>query len=382
MFEDFVNFVQDLYSTQEPIPLHAPQFLGNEKKYLIETIESTFVSSVGEFVDYFESSVQNYTGIKYAIATVNGTAAIHLALKLSGAARDTEVITQSLTFVATCNAIRYCEANPVFIDVEKSTLGLSPQSLQEFLEENCELRDDGFCWNKSTNRRIVACLPMHTFGLPVQLDEINHICNRFNIELIEDAAESMGSFYKEHHTGYIGKLSAMSFNGNKIITTGGGGMILTNDEELAHTAKHITNTAKIPHIWSFEHDQIGYNYRLPNLNAALGVAQMESLSMYVKSKRLLARKYQDWGSDHGLIFVKEPADTRSNYWLNVAITENEKSRDLMLKITNNSKVMTRPIWTPMHKLAMNNDCQKSDMKNTEWLFSRIVNVPSSPLVLS
>ncbi|SVC33408.1 uncharacterized protein METZ01_LOCUS286262, partial [marine metagenome] len=382
MFEDFVNFVRDLYSTQEPIPLHAPQFHGNEKKYLIETIESTFVSSVGEFVDYFESSVQNYTGIKYAIATVNGTAAIHLALKLSGAARDTEVITQSLTFVATCNAIRYCEANPVFVDVEKSTLGLSPQSLQEFLEEYCELRDDGFCWNKSTNRRIVACLPMHTFGLPVQLDEIKHICDRFNIELIEDASESMGSFYKENHTGYIGKLSAMSFNGNKIITTGGGGMILTNDEELAHTAKHITTTAKIPHIWSFEHDQIGYNYRLPNLNAALGVAQMESLPIYVESKRLLARKYQDWGSEHGLIFVKEPSDTRSNYWLNVAITENEKSRDLMLKITNNNKVMTRPTWTPMHKLAMNHDCQKGDMKNTEWLFSRIVNVPSSPIVVS
>ena len=382
MFEDFVNFVQDLYSTQEPIPLHAPQFHGNEKKYLIETIESTFVSSAGEFVNYFENSVQNYTGIKYAIATVNGTAAIHLALKLSGAARDTEVITQSLTFVATCNAIRYCEANPVFVDVEKSTLGLSPQSLQEFLEEYCELRDDGFCWNKSTNRRIVACLPMHTFGLPVQLDELKHICDSFNIELIEDASESMGSFYKEHHTGYIGKLSAMSFNGNKIITAGGGGMILTNDEELAHTAKHITTTAKIPHIWSFEHDQIGYNYRLPNLNAALGVAQMESLPIYVESKRLLARKYQDWGSEHGLIFVKEPADTRSNYWLNVAITENEKSRDLMLKITNNSKVMTRPAWTPMHKLAMNHDCQKGDMKNTEWLFSRIVNVPSSPLILS
>ncbi len=382
MFEDFVNFVRDLYSTQEPIPLHAPQFHGNEKEYLIETIESTFVSSMGEFVDYFERSIQNYTGIKYAIATVNGTAAIHLALKLSGAARDTEVITQSLTFVATCNAIRYCEANPVFVDVEKSTLGLSPQSLQEFLEEYCELRDDGFCWNKSTNRRIVACLPMHTFGLPVQLDEIKHICDSFNIELIEDASESMGSLYKENHTGYIGKLSAMSFNGNKIITTGGGGMILTNDEELAHTAKHITTTAKIPHIWSFEHDQIGYNYRLPNLNAALGVAQMESLPMYVKSKRLLARKYQDWGDEHGLIFVKEPANTRSNYWLNVAITENEKSRDLMLKITNNSKIMTRPTWTPMHKLAMNYDCQKSDMKNTEWLFNRIVNVPSSPLVIS
>jgi perosamine synthetase len=382
MFEDFVNFVRDLYSTQEPIPLHAPQFHGNEKKYLLETVESTFVSSMGEFVDYFERSVQNYTGIKYAIATVNGTAALHLALKLSGAARDTEVITQSLTFVATCNAIRYCEANPVFVDVEKSTLGLSPQSLEEFLEEYCELRDDGFCWNKSTNRRIVACLPMHTFGLPVQLDEIKHICDRFNIELVEDAAESLGSFYKEHHTGNIGKLSAMSFNGNKIITSGGGGMILTNDEELAHTAKHLTTTAKIPHIWSFEHDQIGYNYRLPNLNAALGFAQMESLPAYVESKRLLARKYQDWGSENGLIFLKEPADTRSNYWLNVAITENEKSRDLMLKITNNSKVMTRPTWTPMHKLAINHDCQKGDMKNTEWLFRRIVNVPSSPILVS
>jgi len=382
MFDDFVNFVRDLYSTQGPIPLHAPQFNGNEKKYLIETIDSTFVSSVGKFVDCFENSVQDYTGIKYAIATVNGTAAIHLALKLSGAARDTEVITQSLTFIATCNAIRYCEANPVFVDVNKSTLGLSPQSLQEFLEEYCELRDDGFCWNKSTNRRIVACLPMHTFGLPVQLDEIKNICDQFHIELIEDASESMGSFYKEQHTGYIGKLSAMSFNGNKIITSGGGGMILTNDEELAHTAKHITTTAKIPNILSFEHDQIGYNYRLPNLNAALGVAQMENLPIYVENKRLLARNYQDWGSENGLIFIKESPDTRSNYWLNVAITENQKSRDLMLKVTNKSKVMTRPAWTPMHKLSMNHDCQKGDMKNTEWLFSRIVNVPSSPLVLS
>ena len=327
MFDDFVNFARDLYSTKDFIPLHAPQFHGNEKKYVLDTINSTFVSSVGEFVDKFENSVSKYTGIKYAIATVNGTAALHLALKLSGVEKNTEVITQSLSFIATCNAIHYCDAFPVLVDVEKSTLGLSPESLLEFLEEYSELRDDGYSWNKSTNRKIVACLPMHTFGFPVELAKISQICARFNIELIEDASESMGSFYKEKHTGCIGKLSAMSFNGNKIITAGGGGMILTNDEELAHTAKHLTTTAKIPHIWSFEHDQIGYNYRLPNLNAALGVAQMESLPAYVESKRLLARKYQDWGSENGLIFVKEPADTRSNYWLNVAITENEKSRD-------------------------------------------------------
>jgi len=377
MFDDFVRFVRDLYGTDEFIPLHAPIFSGNEKKYLLETIDSTFVSSVGEFVNEFERKITQYTSIKYAIATVNGTAALHVALKLSGVEQDTEVITQSLTFVATCNAIRYCGAKPVFVDVDRSTLGLSPKSLEAFLEGYCELRDDSFCWNKSSNRRVTACLPMHTFGFSVKLDEIKEICDRYNIELVEDAAESLGSLYKGHHTGSTGKVSATSFNGNKIITTGGGGMILTNDEESAVCAKHITTTAKVPHRWAFEHDEVGFNYRLPNLNAALGVAQMETLSTYVESKRRLAKQYQEWGNEHGLQFVQEPVNTRANYWLNVVVTECKQQRDDMLEVTNNSNVMTRPIWTPMHKLSINQDCHKGNMTNTEWLHERIVNVPSS-----
>ena len=288
MYKDFVKFVQEIYSTTDLIPLHAPQFRGNEKKYLLETIESTFVSSVGEFVDEFERKLERYIGVKHAIATVNGTAALHICLKLAGVLQDTEVITQSLTFVATCNAIHYCGATPIFVDVDRTTLGLSPQSLDNFLQEHCEVRDDGQCWNRSTNRQVVACLPMHTLGIPAQLNEIKQVCDQYSLTLIEDAAESLGSFYNGKHTGSIGKMSAVSFNGNKIITTGGGGMILTNDEELAIRAKHLTTTAKRPDSWVFEHDQVGYNYRLPNLNAALGVAQMETLPVFVEKKRQIA----------------------------------------------------------------------------------------------
>lgn len=377
MFEDFIQFVRELYGTNDFIPLHEPRFLGNEKRYLLETIDSTFVSSVGKFVDEFESRVAEYTDVKHAIATVNGTAALHVALKLVGVEQDTEVITQSLTFVATCNAIRYCGAKPVFVDVDRLTLGLSFQSLQEFLDEYCELRDDGHCWNISSNRRITACLPMHTFGFPVHLDEIKQICDRYHIELIEDAAESLGSLYNGQHTGGIGKLSAVSFNGNKIITTGGGGMVLTNDDELAIRARHITTTAKVPQRWGFEHDEIGFNYRLPNLNAALGVAQMESLPAYVENKRWIAQQYQEWGKNYSLQFVEEPVHTRSNYWLNVALTRDKSHRDAMLETTNKNNVMTRSAWTPMHKLAMNQNCQNSDLTNTEWLFDRLLNVPSS-----
>ena len=379
MFDDFVDFVRNIYRSDGVIPLHEPRFVGNEKKYINECIDSTYVSSVGEYVNEFEKKVEEYTGIKYAISTMNGTAALHLSLLLSGVKPDTEVITQSLTFVATCNAIRYCGAIPVLVDVDLETLGLSPECLESFLNEHAELRDDGFCWNKSSNRRLVACVPMHTFGFPVHLDEIKDICDRYNILLVEDAAESIGSLYKGNHTGCIGKVSALSFNGNKIITTGGGGMILTNDAEIAARAKHITTTAKIEHRWFFEHDEIGYNYRLPNLNAALGVAQMESLEAYLKSKRSLAILYQEWGDEHGLPFMKEPASTNSNYWLNVALTSNKSDRDRFLNITNNRNIMTRPMWMPMHKLAINQDCQHSAMTNSEWLFDRAVNVPSSIL---
>ena len=379
MFDDFICFVQDLYSSTDLVPLHEPQFRGNEKKYLLETIDSTFVSSVGKFVDEFELKVAEYTGVKHAIATVNGTAALHIALKLAGVEHNSEVITQSLTFVATCNAIRYCNAKPLFIDVDKTTLGLSPESLENFLQQNTEIRDDGFCWNKSSNKKILACIPMHTFGFPVKLERIKNICDQYNVTLVEDAAESLGSLYKNMHTGSIGKLAALSFNGNKIITTGGGGMILTNDDELAKKAKHITTTAKLTHSWAFNHDEIGYNYRLPNLNAALGVAQIELLPEYLKNKRKIANTYQKWGKEHGIEFISEPDDTKANYWLNVAVMQDKQQRDQILEETNSRKVMTRPVWTPMHQLTMNQDCQKSELVNTEWLSDRIVSVPSSPI---
>ena len=377
MFDDFIRFVQELYGTKELIPLHSPRFNGNEKKYLLETIDSTFVSSVGEFVNRFEQQVADYTGSSHAIAVVNGTVALQIALKLSGARYNTEVITQSFTFVATSNAIRHCGAVPVFVDVNRSTMGLSPKSLEEFLEGQCELRDDGTCWNRLSNRQVVSCLPVHTFGFPAQLNEIKKICDHYNIVMVEDAAESLGSFYGKKHTGVIGKLAALSFNGNKIITTGGGGMILTNDNKLAKQARHITTTAKKPHKWEFNHDEVAYNYRLPNLNAALGVAQMESLLEYIKNKREVAHQYQAWGARNNMNFIQEPANTKANYWLNVVIMQDKRYRDQILEATNNRNIMTRPAWVPMHKLSINQDCQCSDMRNTEWLYDRVVNVPSS-----
>jgi perosamine synthetase len=376
-YEEFVKFVQDLYGTTEPIPLHAPKFKGNEKKYLLETIDSTFVSSIGQFVTQFEQKVAAYTGAKHAVATVNGTAALQIALKLAGVEENSEVITQSLTFVATCNAVRYCGAKALFVDVDRTNLGLCAESLAEYLQQNTNIRDDGNCWNRTSNRKISACLPMHTFGFPVELENINRVCKQYRIPLLEDAAESLGSYYKNRHTGTLGKLSVLSFNGNKIITTGGGGMILTNDEELAGRAKHITTTAKVPHKWEFNHDEIGYNYRLPNLNAALGVAQMELLPDYVKIKREIAHQYQKWGEEYGIVFVKERTNTEANYWLNTVIMQDIKQRDQFLEKTNSRDVMTRPAWTPMHKLEINKDCQYGDMRNTEWLAERIVNVPSS-----
>jgi len=377
MFKSFVGFVKEIYETNEFIPLHEPRFIGNEKKYVLDTIDSSFVSSVGAYVERFESEIAKYTGANYAIATVNGTAALHIALKLAHVSSGDEVITQSLTFVATCNAIRYCGAEPVFVDVDKKTLGLSASSLQVFLDEYCEIRDDGFCWNKVSNRIVRACLPMHTFGFPVHLDEIKAVCDRYNIILVEDAAESLGSQYKGQHTGTIGDLSALSFNGNKVMTAGGGGMVLTNNEAIAIRAKHITTTAKKPHKWSFIHDEMGYNYRMPNLNAALAVAQLESLPAMIENKRALALQYQEWGKNNGLSFVNEPENTMANYWLNTVITENKGEQLAMLEYTNSHGVMTRPVWVPMHKLAMNRQCQSVELTNTEWLSDRLVNVPSS-----
>ena len=370
--ENFIRFVREFYQTDDFIPLHEPRFIGNEKKYLNDAIDSTFVSSVGEYVNRFECEFADYVGTKFAVATVNGTAALHIALKVAGVSPNTEVITQALTFVATCNAITYCSASPVFVDVDLDTLGLSPVSLRKFLEENTALIK-GQCVNKTTGKIISACVPMHTFGHPCRIDEIKEVCSQYNISLVEDSAEALGSSYKEKKLGSFGDLSAFSFNGNKIMTTGGGGMITTDDEELAKKCKYLTTTAKVPHKWEFHHDEIGYNYRMPNLNAALGCAQLENLDYFLKSKRALASKYQSSFSNA----LKEPPNSKANYWLNAIALKNKKEQHAFLEATNASGIMTRPIWRLMNELPMFSSCQKSDLANSEQLSSTIVNIPSS-----
>ena len=375
MFEKSIHFIKELYGNKDFIPLHEPVFFGNEKKYLNECIDSTFVSSVGKFVDKFEEMVADYTGAKYAVATVNGTAALHIALKLVGTDEESEVITQPLTFIATCNAISYCRAQPVFVDVDRETMGLSPESLYAFLEKET-VQKNGACYNKITGKKITAAVPMHTFGHPCRIDEIATICHAFNIALVEDAAESLGSYYKGRHTGTFGRVAAFSFNGNKTITTGGGGMIITNDETLARHAKHLTTTAKIPHPYAYMHDEIGYNYRMPNLNAALGCAQIEVLDTILANKRTIAKAYKTFFDAEGMSFVTEKSNTKANYWLNALIFENSEERDVFLKETNANGVMTRPVWTLMNRLDMFKDCQTTDLTNAQWLEERVVNIPS------
>ncbi len=380
-FEEFVDFVRRLYNVKNDfIHLHEPRFSGNEKKYVLDCIDSTFVSSVGKYVNLFEEKVAEYTGAKYAISTVNGTSALHISLLLAGVKSGDEVLTQSLTFIATANAISYIGAKPVFIDVDKETLGLSSLKLSEWLSENVIMKEkDGknVAVNVRTGNVISACVPMHTFGHPCKIDEIVNICDKYNIAVVEDAAESIGSFYKGKHTGTFGKFGTLSFNGNKIITTGGGGMILTNDERLAKLAKHITTTAKVPHRWEFVHDMTGYNYRLTNIAAALGLAQIEQLDEFVKSKRELAAKYARMFNGLGLQFIEEPKNSTSNYWLNALLMRDREERDRFLKFTNDKGVMTRPVWELMNRLNMYKDCQTGDLSNSEWLADRIVNIPSS-----
>lgn len=376
MFENFINFIQKIYDTKNSIPLHEPKFLGNEKKYLMECIDSTFVSSKGKFVDQFEKKIADFVGAKYAIATTNGTSAIHISLILGGVDMQCEVITQSLSFVATCNAIRYCGADPIFIDVDKHTMGLSPSALRHFLEKNTKLSKNQ-CINLKTNKVIKACVPMHTYGHPCKIDEIKKICSEHNIFLIEDAAESVGSMYKNKFTGTYGDLGAMSFNGNKIITAGGGGCIVTNNKALAKKAKHLSTTAKVPHKWNFKHDMVAYNYRMPNLNAALLVAQLEKLNDFIINKRELAKNYEYFSKLNNYNFFKEPSDCKSNYWLNSIILDNRKLRDKFLKETNSRGIMTRPIWILMNKLPMFKNSQVGNLENTEWLEEKIVNIPSS-----
>ncbi len=371
-----ISFIREIYQSQDFIPLHEPRFVGNEKKYLLDTIDSTFVSSVGAYVDRFEEMMQEISQTKKAVAVVNGTSGIQVALRLVGVNIGDEVITQALTFVATANAIAYNGAKPVFIDVDLDTMGLSPNAVQSFLEEYGELRENG-CYNKKTGNKIAACLPMHTFGFPVYIDELIKICNDWKIPVVEDAAESLGSEYKGQPTGSFGEVGVFSFNGNKIVTSGGGGAIVTNNDALGIKAKYLTTTAKQPHAFEYVHDELGYNYRMPNLNAALACAQLEKLNWFLEKKRELAKKYEDFFKGADAKFRTELLETKANYWLMCVELENRNARDLFLKETNEAKVMTRPIWELMFRLPMYQDCLKDEQVNAKFLVDRIVNIPSS-----
>lgn len=372
-----IGFIKEVFGNQEFTPLAVPVFAGNEKKYMEECIDTTFVSSVGKFVDRFENDMAVYAGCKKAVVCVSGTNALHMSMMLVGVEHDDEVLTQALTFIATCNAISYIGAYPVFIDVDKSTMGLSPGALKEWLLKNTEIKN-GQCYNKKSGRRVKACVPMHTFGHPVRIVEIANICEEYHIELVEDAAESIGSLYKGKHTGTFGKVGAISFNGNKTITTGGGGMMLFNDEELAAHAKHLTTQAKVPHRWEFRHDNIGYNYRMPNINAALGCAQLENLDKFIASKRQLALEYAEYFKNvDDIQFFTEPEDTFSNYWLQAVILKDKAAQQEFLQQTNDNGVMTRPIWELMNRLPMFEYCENDGLENTIWFADRVVNIPSS-----
>ncbi len=375
-YSDVIGFIKNQFNNKEFIPLHEPRFLGNEKKYVAETIDSTFVSSVGTYVDKFELMMSSISGTNKSIAVVNGTSALQVALRLAGVNAGDEVITQALTFIATINAIIYNGASPIFIDVDIDTMGLSPSAAEAFLEEYGELRE-GICYNKKTNRKIAACMPMHTFGFPVHLNDLIKVCNKWNIPIVEDAAEAIGSEYQSKPIGSFGKLGVFSFNGNKIVTSGGGGAIVTNDVELGVKAKHLTTTAKVPHPYEYVHDEIGYNYRMPNLNAALACAQLEQLSSFIEIKRTLANEYNSYFRSNGINFRTELPQTKANYWLMCIELENKRERDSFLKETNENGVMTRPIWQLIFKSSLYSKFQKDQQLNAMYLEDRIVNIPSS-----
>jgi len=376
MSDEFIAFIRKIYKKKKKIFLHEPKFIGNEKKYLSQCIDSSFVSSVGKFVNKFEKKIAKFTNSKFAIATVNGTSALHVSLLLAGVKQDDEVITQSLNFVASCNAISYCNAKPIFVDVDRDTMGLSPYALKSFLVKNTFIKNKR-CINAKTKKIIRACIPMHSYGHPCRIDEIKKILKKHYIFLIEDAAESLGSFYKKKHTGTFGKLGVISFNGNKIVTSGGGGCIITNNKDLAKKAKHLTTTAKLHHKWDFKHDIVGYNYRMPNLNAALLVAQLEKINGFIINKRKLANKYELFFRKTNYNFFKEPKNCKSNYWLNSIILKNKIERDKFLNKTNSNNIMTRPIWKLMNELPMFKEAQHDNLKNSRWLEERVVNIPSS-----
>jgi perosamine synthetase len=371
-----VKFIKEQFPKEEKISLHAPIFQGNEKKYLIDAIDSTFVSSVGSYVDKFEEMIGEISNSKKGVAVVNGTAALQVAMQLAGVVRGDEVVTQALTFIATINAINYTGAEPIFLDVDLDTMGLSPLAVEEFLDTYGELRN-GVCFNKKTNKRISACVPMHTFGFPVRMDELSKICSKWKIPIVEDAAEALGSEYKSQPCGTIGEIGVFSFNGNKIATSGGGGAIISKNIEYIKRGKYLTTTAKMPHPYEFVHDEIGYNYRMPNINAALAVAQLEQLNDFLRIKRNLALRYQEYFIEIGINFKSELPDTKANYWLNCIELENRQERDNFLNYSNANGVMTRPIWQLIYKMPMYAHCFKDAQKNAEYLESRIVNIPSS-----
>lgn len=377
MQAQLIKLVRDIYASNEFIPLHAPIFSGNEQAYVTETIASTFVSSVGKFVDEFEEKIQAFTGATRAVASVNGTAALHGALYLAGIKAGDLVLTQALTFVATCNALYHMGAKPVFIDIEHTSFGLCPEAVRAWLDENAAINDAGQCIHKNTGAVIKAILPMHTFGHPAQLDELLALSKQWRLTLIEDAAESLGSYYKGAHTGTLGRFGALSFNGNKIITTGGGGMLLCKNDADGKHAKHITTTAKQPHPYEFYHDEPGFNYRMPNLNAALGCAQMEQLAVILASKRKIAERYESFFADSNYRFVKEPNYASSNYWLNAVYCPDVKSRNELLEFTNKQGVMTRPVWQLMHRLPMFQNALRGDLTLSEQAEAHLVNLPSS-----
>jgi perosamine synthetase len=378
--DDIINAIKSVIPGHEgPVSLHEPSLGGNEWAYVKDCLDSTWVSYVGQYVDQFESMLADFTGVKKVVAVVNGTAALHIALKLAGVEPGDEVFVPALTFVATANAVTYGGAIPHFVDSEERTLGLDPGKLKDYLNNIAQVNADG-CMNKFSGRRIKAVIPVHVFGHPVDLDPLIEVCKTYKIEMVEDAAESLGSYYKGTHTGNWGKLSILSFNGNKTVTTGGGGAILTNDERLGKLAKHLTSTAKIPHRWESRHDDIGYNYRLPNINAALGCAQMEQLPKFLEQKRRLADRYQNgFQGIGGVRFFTEPSFATSNYWLNVLLLDEafSEKRDVVLEKTNDNGIMTRPAWTLMDKLPMFKDCPAMDLGCAENLSKRLINIPSS-----
>lgn len=360
-------------------PLHEPCFKGNELNYLRQCVDSTFVSSVGKYTERFENQLAEYTGAKRVVAVVNGTAALQVALRLAGVEQGDEVMMPALTFVATANAVAYLGAVPHFVDSNESTLGLDPEALREWLVNCAEKKGDG-CYNRRTGRKIRAVVPMHTFGHPCDIAGLTAVAREFGLAVVEDAAESLGSFYASRHTGTFGLFGTLSFNGNKTITTGGGGAILTNDDKLADLARHLTTTAKVAHRWEYIHDETAYNFRMPNLNAALGCAQLEQLPAFLAAKRNLYERYKDaFSGIEGMEVFTEPAKSKSNYWLQTLVLDEKNSnlKDKILEVTNNAGIMTRPAWRLLHKLPMYRNCPRSELSVAESLERRIINLPSS-----